>query len=67
MKKRDKSKLALLFKKFFIKIQTNMNEREREREREREKKRNGKESMICLTLKTSQNISEIIGVSFWPP
>ena len=31
------------------------------------KKRNNKESMICLTLKPNQNISEMIGVSLWPP
>ena len=31
------------------------------------KRRNNKESMSCLTSKPSQKISEIIGISLWPP
>ena len=31
------------------------------------KRRNIKESMVCLTPKSSQKKSEIIGVSLWPP
>ena len=31
------------------------------------KKRKDKESMICLTLKPSQKIFKIIGVSLWAP